>query len=129
MPVRSVVDYLGIASDLKKALSFYSDAGGKGDPTENIAQAVDAMLEKLDVVRLMFSEGSKSQADIMQEAPAAYPDGLAFDYQRFFTADARGKLAIILQAEEHILGLKDGKNRFTHEVALLSQAFALTLPH
>lgn len=75
-----VVDYLGIASDLKKALSFYSDAGGKGDPTENIEQAVDAMLEKLDVVRLMFSEGSTSQADIMQESPAAYPDGLAFDY-------------------------------------------------
>ena len=45
-----VVDYLGIASDLKKALSFYSDAGGKGDPTIAQAQAVELMLEKLEVV-------------------------------------------------------------------------------
>ncbi len=38
-----VVDYLGIATDLKKALSFYSDSGGKGDPTEDIEQAVEMM--------------------------------------------------------------------------------------
>ena len=45
-----VVDYLGIASDLKKALSFYSDAGGKGDPTILQEQAVELMLEKLEIV-------------------------------------------------------------------------------
>ncbi|MDD4729324.1 MAG: type I restriction endonuclease subunit R, partial [Dysgonamonadaceae bacterium] len=44
-----IVDYLGIASDLKKALSFYSDAGGKGDPTILQEQAVQLMLEKLEV--------------------------------------------------------------------------------
>ena len=42
--------YLGIAADLKKALAFYSDAGGKGDPTILQEQAVQLMLEKLEVV-------------------------------------------------------------------------------
>src|SRR5690606_16978052 len=51
-----VVDYLGIATDLKKALSFYSDSGGKGDPTEDIEQAVEVMLEKLEIVQQMFNE-------------------------------------------------------------------------
>ncbi|MEZ4919435.1 MAG: hypothetical protein R2792_10070 [Saprospiraceae bacterium] len=50
------MDYLGIASDLKKALSFYSDAGGKGDPTIAQAQAVELMLEKLEVVSQMYNE-------------------------------------------------------------------------
>lgn len=124
-----VVDYLGIASDLKKALSFYSDAGGKGDPTETIEQAVQAMLEKLEVVRQMFSEASKAKEDIVMEVPAAYGNGSGFDYKRFFAVDSKEKLEIILQAEEHILGLADGKSRFTREVSLLSQAFALALPH
>ncbi len=50
-----IVDYLGIASDLKKALSFYSDAGGKGDPTILQEQAVELMLEKMEVVSQLFS--------------------------------------------------------------------------
>ena len=45
-----VVDYLGIAADLKKALQFYSDSGGKGDPAEAQEQAVAIMKEKLEVV-------------------------------------------------------------------------------
>ncbi|KXK39303.1 MAG: HsdR family type I site-specific deoxyribonuclease, partial [Bacteroidetes bacterium OLB9] len=49
-----IVDYLGIASDLKKALAFYSDAGGKGDPTILQEQAVQLMLEKLEVVSQMY---------------------------------------------------------------------------
>ena len=123
-----VVDYLGLATDLKKALSFYSDAGGKGDPTENIEQAVSAMLEKHEIVRQMFDEASRSQAEIEKEAAIAYIDGHTFDYRRFFNAEPKGKLEIILQAEEHILGLHDGKNRFVREVSLLGQAFALSLP-
>ncbi len=67
-----VVDYLGIATDLKKALSFYSDSGGKGDPTEDIAQAVEVMMEKLEIVQQMFNEESKTQKDIVVEEPAAY---------------------------------------------------------
>ncbi len=50
-----VVDYLGIAADLKEALSFYSDAGGKGDPTLAQEQAVSLMLEKLEVVSAMYN--------------------------------------------------------------------------
>jgi type I restriction enzyme R subunit len=125
-----VVDYLGLGTSLKEALSFYSNAGGKGDPTENIEKAVELMLEKMEVVEQMFSEESKSQPDILQENSAAYlPDSFKFDYERFFTADPREKLQIILQAEEHILGLQDGKNRFVREVTALSQAFALSMPH
>lgn len=103
-----VVDYLGIASDLKEALSFYSDAGGKGDPTIAQDQAVALMLEKLEIVAQMF-EG--------------------FPYEEFFEAATSQKLSMILSAEEHILGLEDGKKRFINEVTALSKAFAIAIPH
>jgi len=51
-----------------------------------------------------------------------------FDYKKYFTAETREKLTLILAAEEHILKLQDGKDRFSKEVALLSKAFALSLP-
>jgi len=123
-----VVDYLGIASDLKKALSFYADAGGKGEPTETQEQAVESMLEKLEIVRQMFFEKSKTTQEILIAEPQAYYGNHVFNYQRFINANAKEKLGIILQAEEHILGLQDGKNRFIREVTLLSQAFALSVP-
>ena len=103
-----VVDYLGIASDLKEALSFYSDAGGKGDPAQAQEQAVTLMLEKLEVVSQMFH---------------------GFPYENFFDADTSQKLSLILAAEEHILGLEDGKRRYINEVTALSQAFAIAVPH
>ncbi len=103
-----VVDYLGIASDLKKALSFYSDSGGKGDPTIAQEQAVELMLEKLEVLSQMFN---------------------GFPYEDYFQADTSRKLSIILAAEEHILGLKDGKKRFINEVTALSKAFSIAIPH
>lgn len=125
-----IVDYLGIATDLKKALSFYSDSGGKGDPTEDIERAVEVMLEKLEVVRQMFNEESRTQKDILIEEPDAYYKGMyKFNYNRFFTGTPNEKLSIILQAEEHILGLEKGKERFIREVTLLSQAFSLSMPH
>lgn len=103
-----VVDYLGIASDLKKALSFYSDAGGKGDPTIAQAQAVELMLEKLEVVSQMYS---------------------GFPYEDYFQAETGQKLSMILAAEEHILGLEDGKKRYINEVTALSKTFAIAVPH
>lgn len=103
-----VVDYLGIAADLKEALSFYSDAGGKGDPTQLQEQAVELMLEKLEVVSAMFS---------------------GFPYENYFDADTSSKLSLILAAEEHILGIDDGRKRYINEVTALSQAFALAIPH
>jgi type I site-specific restriction-modification system R (restriction) subunit/very-short-patch-repair endonuclease len=103
-----VVDYLGIASDLKKALSFYSDAGGKGDPTIAQAQAVELMLEKLEVVSQIYS---------------------GFPYEDYFQAETGQKLSMILAAEEHIFGLEDGKKRYINEVTALSKAFAIAVPH
>jgi type I restriction enzyme R subunit len=103
-----IVDYLGIASDLKKALSFYSDAGGKGDPTILQEQAVELMLEKLEVVSQLFH---------------------GFAYEDYFAADTAQKLSLILSAEDHILGLEDGKKRFINEVTALSKAFAIAIPH
>ena len=103
-----VVDYLGIASDLKEALSFYSDAGGKGDPTLMQEQAVELMLEKLEVVSALYH---------------------GFAYEDYFEADTSQKLALILAAEDHILGLDDGKKRYINEVTALSLAFAIAIPH
>ena len=103
-----VVDYLGIASDLKKALSFYSDANGKGNPTEQQENAVLLMEEKLEVVQQIL-------------------EGL--DYSHYFTADVSAKLSLILQAEDYILGLEDGKKRFVNEVNSLSKSFAIAIPH
>jgi type I restriction enzyme R subunit len=126
-----VVDYLGIATDLKKALSFYSNSGGKGDPAEGQEKAVAAMIEKLEVVRQLFYQESKSKEAILIAEPTAYYagyPGTGFNYRRFFSASPQEKLSIILQAEEHIMGLEDGKNRLIREVTLLSQAFALSVP-
>ena len=103
-----IVDYLGITSDLKKALSFYADSGGKGDPTILQEQAVELMLEKLEVVSNMY---------------------YGFNYEEYFEADTSKKLSIILAAEEHILGLEDGRKRYINEVTALSKAFAIAVPH
>lgn len=125
-----VVDYLGIANDLKKALSFYSDAGGKGQPTLDIEKAIELMNEKYEVVQQFFNEKAKTQRDIVAEEPEAYyANSFKFNYKRFFHVESKEKLSIILQAEEHILGLEDGKTRFIKEVSLLSQAFALSIPN
>jgi type I restriction enzyme, R subunit len=123
-----VVDYLGIATDLKKALSFYGDAGGKGDPAEDIGKAVEVFCEKLEVIEQMFNENSTTRDDILKEEPKAYfENSNEFNYKRFFDVDSREKLSVILQAEEHIFGLQDGKERFIREVSLLSQALSLCI--
>ncbi|OFX41941.1 MAG: DEAD/DEAH box helicase [Bacteroidetes bacterium GWA2_32_17] len=121
-----IVNYLGIATDLKKALSFYGDAGGKGDPAENISKAVDAFLEKMEVIKQMFNENSNTRNDLLAAEPESYySNSYKFNYRRFYSVDAKEKLSIILQAEEHILGLQEGKERFIREVSLLSQALSL----
>lgn len=125
-----IVDYLGIANDLKKALSFYSDAGGKGEPTLDLEKAIALMNEKYEIVQQFFNEEAKTQKDIVAEEPEAYyANSFKFNYKRFFSVEAKEKMSIILQSEEHILGLEDGKTRFIREVTLLSQAFALSIPH
>ena len=103
-----IVDYIGIASDLKNALATYTESGGNGVPTFDQEDAVNTLLEKYEVVTQMF-------------------DGFNFDH--YFEADTRKKMTTILEAQEYILGLDDGKNRFTKQVGLLSKAFALSVPH
>ena len=103
-----IVDYIGIASNLKTALATYTTSGGKGNPTIDQEEAVAAMFEKFEIVEQMFH---------------------GFDYKKYFSADTRQKLTILLEAQEYILGLEDGKNRYTKQVALLSKAFALSVPN
>ncbi|MGK9369405.1 type I restriction endonuclease subunit R [Melioribacter sp. Ez-97] len=130
-----IVDYLGIASDLKEALSFYSDSGGKGDPAIAQEKAVQLMLEKLEIVSRMFLEKpvkpySKDYEELVKDPSVPYlgkDKGLL--YEQYFTADAKTKLDIILAAEEHILSLENGKKRFIDEVTALSKAFAIAIPH
>lgn len=103
-----VVDYLGIAADLKEALSFYSDAGGKGDPTLAQEQAVEIMLEKLEVVSAMYH---------------------GFPYEDYFDSNTSQKLSTILAAENHVLGLPNGNRRYIDAVTQLSKAFSIAVPH
>ena len=102
-----IVDYIGIGTSLKQALNFYAESGGKGMPAENQIRATEIMIEKLEVVRQLLH---------------------GFDYTCFFDASIKAKLSIILQAENHVLGLPDGKTRFVKEVSLLGQAYALSKP-
>ena len=102
-----IVDYLGIAADLKEALSFYADNGGKGDPALLQEEAVRLMLEKYEIV-----------TDLLH----------GFAYKRYCTADTAAKLSIILEAEEFILGLENGRKRYIDEVTALSKAFAIAIP-
>lgn len=125
-----VVDYIGIAADLKKALSFYSDSGGKGDPAETQEKAVQLMLEKLEVVSQMYSENGTSQATELALAAEPKTDyGKGFAYEDYFDAPVKQKLELILAGVEHILSLADGKNRYIREVTALSKSFAIALPH
>jgi len=103
-----VVDYLGIADDLKRALAEYTESGGKGKPTFNQEEAVALMLEKYEIVCGMFHK---------------------FGYKHFFKAPVKEKMEIITLAQEHILKQKNGKERFLAYVTQLSRAFALSVPH
>ena len=130
-----VVDYLGIASDLKKALSFYSDSGGKGNPAEIQEQAVELMLEKLEVVSQMFEEKptegySEAFTTLVSDPAVPYlSTNKGVIYENYFEADTKTKLKIILSSEEHILSLEDGKKRYVNEVTALSKALAMAIPH
>lgn len=103
-----IVDYIGIASELKEALSFYAESGGKGDPAKIQEEAVKIMMEKYEIVTQMF---------------------YGYDYKKYFSSDISKKLSIILEAENFILGLENGKKRYISAVAALSKAFSIAIPH
>lgn len=116
-----IVDYIGFASDLQKALNVYTQSGGTGDPTVTQDKAIEVMLEKYEVVKQMF---------------------YGFTYDKYFKSDTREKLVIILDAQEYILSKdRDGisvdnagrkkdslQERFIKEVTALSKVFAIAVP-
>jgi type I restriction enzyme R subunit len=98
-----IVDYLGIAEQLKDALKDYTERDrGETAIDTNIALAV--MQEKYEIVQFMYH---------------------GFNYQKFFTGKPTERVSIIPAALNHILGLADGKQRYIKAVGELSTAFAL----
>lgn len=95
-----VVDYIGIANDLKQALREYTASKGRGRPTVDVHEAFAVLEEKLDVLRAMMHE---------------------FDYSGFLT----GGHSLLAKAANHVLGLDDGKKRFADTALSMSKAFTL----
>lgn len=108
-----VVDYIGIANELKQALKTYTGSNGKGKPTHDNHEAYAILLEKLDVIRGMFASHGA--------------DGSAFDYSGY---EDRA-LQLLPGAMNHILSLQgnngklDGKKRFLNAMAAVSKAYVL----
>jgi type I restriction enzyme R subunit len=102
-----VVDYLGLADEVRRALATYTESGGRGRAAIDQGEAIAIMLEKYEVCRAMF---------------------FGFDYSRWRTADTEAKLAMLPSAQEHVLAQEDGRSRFTQAVSELSKAFALAVP-
>ena len=103
-----VVDYLGIAHDLKKALAVYTQSGGTGTTALDQNEAVAVMLEKHEICMGLFH---------------------GFDWSKWVTGTPAEKLGLLPSAQEHILAQENGKDRCLAAVRQLSQAFALAVPH
>lgn len=101
-----VVDYIGIANELKQALKIYTDAAGKGEPAQRAEEAFSVLLEKVNVVRDMFAPNPKQPG---------------FDYRAFETKAPE----LLIPAANYVLGLEDGKKRFLNEVLAITKAFSL----
>jgi len=103
-----VVDYLGLADSLKRALATYTESGGSGKTAIDQAEAVAIMIERYEVCLDMFH---------------------GFDWTAWTSGTPAGRLALLPPAQEHILAQDDGKKRLLSAVTELSQAFALAVPH
>ena len=99
-----VVDYLGLADQLKKALITYTESGGQGNPTFDTAQAIAVMLEKHGIA-----------CDLMH----------GFNWDKWTSGTPTERLQLIPGGQEHILEQEDGKKRWVQVVTELSRAFAL----
>lgn len=113
-----VVDYIGIANDLKRALSLYTESGGKGKPAFDQDEAADVMMSKYEIVAQMF-----------QEQPTDKTVAKGFEYKSFFGLTPKEKLSFPIYCANYILGLENGKDRFLNSVTALSKSFALSVPH
>ncbi|MCR4317473.1 MAG: type I restriction endonuclease subunit R [Planctomycetes bacterium] len=103
-----VVDYLGLADQLKLALRNYTDSGGTGKGTIDQDEAVAVMIEKYEVCKAIFHK---------------------FDWSKWKSAVPQERLSILPAAQEHVLAQEDWKNRIPKAVSELSKAFALAVPH
>jgi len=95
-----VVDYIGIANELKSALREYTQSHGRGRPTVDASEAYAVLEEKLDILRGLLH---------------------GYDYSDF-TSAGHQRLA---GAANHVLGQKDGKKRFADTALAMSKAFTL----
>ena len=95
-----VVDYIGIANELKSALKEYTASQGRGRPTVDAHEAYSVLAEKLDALRGMLH---------------------GHDYSGFLTGGHR----TLAKAADFVLGIKDGKKRFADLALAMSHAFAL----
>ncbi len=102
-----VVDYLGLAHELKAALQIYTESGGTGTTAIDQAEAVAVMLEKYEVCCNLFH---------------------GFDWSQWKAGSPSDRLALLPAAQQHILAQEDGKNRLLKAVAELTKAFALAVP-
>ena len=103
-----VVDYLGLAQDLKQALATYTESGGTGQTAIDQEEAVAVMLEKHEVCCALFH---------------------GFDWSKWTTGTPQERLTLLPAGQEHILTQENGKERCVNAVRELSQAFALAVPH
>ena len=103
-----VVDYLGLAHELKAALATYTESGGTGKTAIDQQEAVAVMLEKHEICCGLFH---------------------GFDRSKWVTGSPQERLSLLPAAQEHILAQEDGKERLLRSVLELSQAFALAVPH
>ncbi len=104
-----IVDYLGIADQLKWAMADYTQSGGKGDTVIDQNEAVAVMKEKHDICCGLFH---------------------GFDFSSWATGSPTTRIALVPPAQEHILkNVEDGKSRLLQTVAELTRAFALAVPH
>ena len=99
-----IVDYIGLAQNLREAVATYTGAGGKGKPVIPIEDAIAVMLEKLEILKDFFHD---------------------FDYRAWFGGDTAAKLALLKPAADFALGEKDGEKRVKQLASDLSKAFAL----
>ncbi|GBD40031.1 Type-1 restriction enzyme R protein [bacterium HR37] len=103
-----VVDYIGIAYELKAALATYTESGGRGKTTISQEEAVEVMREKYEICCELF---------------------YGFDWSLWKTGKPEERLKLLPAAQEHILAQRDGKERLLQAVQELSKAFALAIPH
>ncbi len=99
-----VVDYLGLADQLKRAVANYTENGGTGNATFDTAQAIAVMLEKHGIA-----------CDMLHH----------FKWDKWTSGKAAERLALIPAGQQHILEQEDGKKRWVQVVSELSRAFAL----